>query len=172
MAIRLSLDGPMTYDEFLRAYRPRASNLMWLIGAGASAAAGIPTADNLIWRFKRSLFCAEQRISIKAFEDLSSPAGRERLNRYFAEQDRFPRPGSPEEYAEYFEIAYRDSADRRTMLEEFMKGARPSYGHLALASLMKMNKARIVWTPNFDRLIEDAAAKIFGNTSELVVAHA
>lgn len=34
----------MTIDEFLRVYPVRAPNLMWLLGAGAPAATGIPTA--------------------------------------------------------------------------------------------------------------------------------
>jgi hypothetical protein len=59
----------------LRKFRPvltvRAPNLMWLLGAGASASAGIPTASSLIWQFKRTLFCTRQRISAKSCEDLS-----------------------------------------------------------------------------------------------------
>ena len=36
---------------------------------------------------------------------------------------------------------------------------------------MKADKTRVIWTTNFDKLIEDAAAKGFlGNISRLVVA--
>ncbi len=31
-------------DDFARRFSMRAGNLMWLLGAGASAAAGVPTA--------------------------------------------------------------------------------------------------------------------------------
>jgi len=31
-------------DDFVRRFSLRARNLMWLLGAGASASAGIPTA--------------------------------------------------------------------------------------------------------------------------------
>jgi hypothetical protein len=48
----------MKLDEFLRLHALRAPNVAWLLGAGASAAAGIPTAFDMIWDFKRTLFCA------------------------------------------------------------------------------------------------------------------
>jgi NAD-dependent SIR2 family protein deacetylase len=159
----------MTTNDFLRMFPIRASNLMWLLGAGASASAGIPTATDLIWVFKRALFCADQRVSPKSCEDLSSATVRSRLNSYFDGQGAFPREGSPEEYAAYFEAAYPDANDRRRLLEGFLAGIKPSYGHLALAALMRMGRVRLVWTPNFDRLIEDAAVQFFGGTSGFVV---
>lgn len=39
-------------DDFARRFALRAGNLMWFLGAGASAAAGIPTAGDMIWEFK------------------------------------------------------------------------------------------------------------------------
>lgn len=160
----------MTTDEFLRIFKIRAPNLMWLLGAGASASAGIPTAGSLIWQFKRTLFCAAQRVSVKSCEDLSSSAVRQRLQRYLDTLGAFPPEDSPEEYAAYFEATYPDPGDRRTVLESYLAGAKPSYGHLVLAALMQMDKARVVWTPNFDRLVEDAAVQILGSTSRFVVA--
>jgi NAD-dependent protein deacetylases, SIR2 family len=63
----------MTLPEFLRAFPLRAQNLMWLLGAGASAASGIPTAYDMIWDFKRRLYCAEQRVSLQSCDDLTDP---------------------------------------------------------------------------------------------------
>jgi hypothetical protein len=136
----------------------------------ASATAGIPTAGNLIWQFKRTLFCAKQRVSVKSCEDLSSVTVRQRLQRYFDGLGTFPPEDSPEEYATYFEATYPDPADRRTVLDGCLAGSKPSYGHLVLAALMKLGKVRVVWTPNFDKLIEDAAVHMFGSTAHFVVA--
>jgi NAD-dependent SIR2 family protein deacetylase len=36
-------------DDFARRFKMRAGNLMWLLGAGASAAAGVPTASDMVW---------------------------------------------------------------------------------------------------------------------------
>jgi hypothetical protein len=63
----------MTVDEFLVTYNVRAPQLMWFLGAGSSSAAGIPTAGDLIWKFKQTLFCASQRLSVKSVEDLTLP---------------------------------------------------------------------------------------------------
>jgi hypothetical protein len=160
----------MNIDGFLRIFTVRAPNLMWLLGAGASAAAGIPTAGSLIWQFKRTLFCTSQRISIKSCEDLSNLIIRQRLQRYFETQGTLPPGDSPEEYAAYFEATYPDPGDRRAFLDSYMAGAKPSYGHLVLAALMKMGKIRVVWTPNFDRVVEDAAVQMLGSTSRFVTA--
>jgi NAD-dependent SIR2 family protein deacetylase len=160
----------MSFDQFLVTYNVRAPNLMWLLGAGASAASGIPTAHHLIWQFKRTLFCAAQRISLKNLEDLSDPVTQQRLKRYFDGLGHFPPEDSPEEYAAYFEAAYPHPNDRRTIIEKYVLNGTPSYGHMALGSLLATGSAQIVWTTNFDKLLEDAAVRILGSTSRLVVA--
>jgi len=160
----------MTLDEFLRIYKVRAANLAWFLGAGASAASGIPTAVDLIWQFKRTLFCASQRASVKSCEDLQNSVVQKRLDSYFQSLGTFPAEGAPEEYAAYFEATYADPSDRRAVLDTFLAGVKPSYGHLALAALMQTHKARIVWTPNFDKLIEDASFQMLGSASAFVVA--
>jgi hypothetical protein len=38
-------------------------NLMWFLGSGASAAAGIPTAFDMVWEFKQQLFISQRRVS-------------------------------------------------------------------------------------------------------------
>jgi hypothetical protein len=116
------------------------------------------------------LYCAAQRISLKACEDLSSSLLRRQLQGYFDSLGTFPPANSPDEYAFYFEATYKDPADRRAVIDRYVSGASPSYGHRVLAILLSQGKARIVWTPNFDRLIEDSAVKAFGGTSRIVVA--
>lgn len=160
----------MNYSEFLRAFNLRAPNLAWLVGAGGSAAAGIPTAGDLIWQFKRILYCSSEHISPKVLEDLSNPLVRKRIQSFFDRTGSYPEENAPDEYAAYFEKTYPDARDRRTFLEKFILGVRPGYGHLVLAGLMKIGKLRVVWTTNFDRLIEDAAATLFASTSNLTLA--
>ena len=55
-------------------------------------------------------------------------------------------------------------------MEGKLSGAKPSYGHIALATLMKANRTRIVWTTNFDPLVADACAEAFGSTGSLTTA--
>ena len=157
-------------EEFLRLHPLRAPGIAWFLGAGASAAAGIPTAFDMIWEFKRSLFCAAQRVSLESCADLGSPEVRARLQRHFDDRGGFPPADSPLEYAEYFEAAYPDEGDRQRYLDRQVMRGTPSFGHHALAALLRGDRVRMVWTPNFDPMIEDAVAQMFGTTGRLTTA--
>lgn len=160
----------MDVSEFLRLNAVRAPSLMWFLGAGASASAGVPTAYHLIWEFKRIVFCSEQRVPVKAVADLADPAVRLRLQQYFESKHSYPEHDSDDEYAFYFEAAYPSEADRRRVLDSAMSGATPSYGHKVMAALMSADRVRIVWTTNFDPMVEDAAADVFRTTGRLTTA--
>jgi NAD-dependent SIR2 family protein deacetylase len=142
---------------------------MWLLGAGASAAAGVPTAGQMIWDFKRSIFCSEERVSLHACENLEDPAVQGRIQRHFQPPEH-PRAGDVEEYPHYFERAFPDDADRRRYVQEKVLGATPSFGHDSLAALVKAERARIIWTTNFDRCIETSITRAFNDAGRLVVA--
>ena len=158
----------MDASEFLRLFPLRAPNLMWFLGAGASAAAGIPTAYSLIWDFKRSLFCTSQRKPIAHFADLADDKVRKHIQSYFDAQPNFPAMDAPGEYSFFFQAALPDEADRRQYLDRLVRTARPSFGHRALAELCRAGLARLIWTTNFDRTIEDARVEAYGTSSELV----
>lgn len=154
-------------DDFVRRFTLRASNLMWLLGAGASASAGIPTATDMIWEFKQSLFVSQRRISPQQVADLSNPTVREQLQAHIDSSGKFPPLGAPEEYAALFEAVYPAEGDRRIYLDAKIAGAKPSYGHIALATLMRAQLTRLVWTTNFDPLVADACAKVYDGTGYL-----
>ena len=154
-------------DDFVRRFSMRTVSLMWFLGAGASASAGVPTAMDMIWQFKRSLFVSQSSGASGSSVDLSQPAMRSRIDAHIKSIDGMPLPGAPNEYAVLFEAAYPAEADRRTVLDAALTGAKPSYGHMALATLMRHHLVRLVWTTNFDALIEDACAKVFDTTSAL-----
>lgn len=160
----------MNVEEFLRLFHIRAPNTMWFLGAGASAAAGLPTAYDMIWDFKRTLFCSAQRVTIQSCSDLSNPALRARIQQYFDSLGTFPTKDSEDEYAYYFETTYPSELDRRRYIDRMISGASPSYGHIALAALLKMDKVRALWTTNFDRMVEDAAIPLLGSSGKLIVA--
>lgn len=160
----------MTVSEFAIIYVLRAPNVHWFLGAGASAAARVPTAYELIWEFKKILYCSLQRVPITTITDASDPAVRLRIQSFFDDRGGFPPANSDDEYAAYFEAVYPSEADRRAYLDQKISGATPSFGHHALAALLKADKAHGVWTTNFDRVVEDAAAIAYGTTAKLVTA--
>jgi hypothetical protein len=154
-------------DDFARRFSRRAANLMWFLGAGASASAGIPTAWDMIWDFKQQLYISQRRVSPQMVADLSSSAVRVQLQAYIDASEDLPSLGDPDEYAALFEAVYPAEMDRRTYLDAKMDGAKPSYGHLALATLMRAQLTRLVWTTNFDPLVADACATVYGTTGRL-----
>jgi NAD-dependent SIR2 family protein deacetylase len=154
-------------DDFTRRFALRAANLMWFLGAGASASAGIPTAGDMVWEFKQLLYVSQRRVSLQNVADLSNPAIRSQLQAHIDASGALPAVGSPDEYASLFEAVYPAESDRRAFLDAKLTGAKPSYGHLALAVLMRARRSRLVWTTNFDPLVADSCAKIFGTTGAL-----
>ena len=158
-------------DDFARRFSLRTPNLMWLLGAGASASAGVPTAMDMVWEFKQQLFISQRRTSLQAASDLSNPIIRDRLQAHIDSLGRLPSLGSTDEYAALFEEAYPVEADRRSYLDAKVVGSKPSYGHLALATLMYAGRTSLVWTTNFDALIADACAKVYDTTGSLTTAN-
>jgi hypothetical protein len=157
-------------DDFARRFSLRAPNLMWFLGSGASASAGIPTAFDMVWEFKQQLFVSQRRVSPQAVADLASPTIRAQLEAHIDSSGILPRAGSADEYARLFETVYPAEADRRAYLEAKIAGAKPSFGHMALATLMRERRALIAWTTNFDPLIPDACAKVYDGTGSLTSA--
>ena len=159
----------MDVATFLRAYQMRSGNVMWFLGAGASRAAGIRTADDMIWDFKQNLYRSHKKLPPNAIADPGDPVVQHKLQRFFDDLPDFPTGGIVDEYSRYFEATYPNANDRRAYLDELINLGKPTYGHLALALLMREGCCRIVWTTNFDRTVEDAAAKIYGSTNDLVI---
>ncbi len=143
---------------------------MWFLGAGASAASGVPTASHMVWDFKRTIYAARAKVPLRALGDMGDHSVRLRVQNFFDRAGGYPAENAPEEYAQYFEAAYGNEEDRRRYIQACVEGASPSYGHYALSALMKAERIAVAWTTNFDRLVEDAAAEVFGTTSKLVVA--
>jgi hypothetical protein len=165
----VALAPALDVSAFLRRHGARAPALMWFLGAGTSAAAGVPTAEQMIWDFKRTIFCSEERVPLVACQYIDDPSVRDRIQRHFSAGGH-PAPDDPEEYAHYFELAYPDEVDRRRYIEARVKGAAPSFGHTALAALMAADRARVVWSTNFDPCVETSATHAFGSAGSLTVA--
>jgi hypothetical protein len=163
---RLALDLP----TFLRMFQMRKGQIMWLLGAGASRAAGIKTASDMVWEFKHKLYCSERKQPLAAIADLGDPVVRSKLQSHFDDQKIHPALNAPDEYSHYFERTYPSAMDRRAYIEAQIQQGKPSFGHHALALLLKYGLSRFFWTTNFDRTVEDAAFHALGGTGKLVVA--
>lgn len=148
----------------------RAPNVMWFLGAGASAASGIPTAGHMTLDFKRTLYCMGERVRIEQCSDLGDPVLLRRIQMFLDASGRFPAEGDVEEYARYFEAVYPTESDRRRYIDSLIAGGTPSFGHQVLSVLMALDRVRTVWTTNFDAMVEDSAAEVLRDRRRLNVA--
>jgi NAD-dependent SIR2 family protein deacetylase len=141
--------------QFLRSFKIASGDQMaFFLGSGASIQAGIPTGSNLVWEFKKEIYCSETGTSLERFKDLQSEANRIILQNYFDAKGDNPELYDPSEYSHYFEKCYPASKDREKFIRNKMRDIKPSLGYICLGDLVIKGKIRNIWTTNFDELIE------------------
>ena len=82
----------VSLDELARLHVVRGGQIMWLIGAGASAAAGVATAGQMIDEFRQLIYATVHKVPVAALS-LTEPAVRDRIECYFAGHPGYPDPG-------------------------------------------------------------------------------
>lgn len=144
-------------STFARSFALDPSRWAWFLGAGASAAANVPTGNHMIAEFKAQMFSDALNIPLREI-DTGDPLWIDRIQAHFASTAILPPSGDPDEYAAAFEAAYPSAADRRTYIDSKVGRARPSFGHRVLAGLVATGRANCIFTTNFDPLVENAVA--------------
>lgn len=48
------------------------NNIDFFLGSGASLLTGIPSGQNLVWQFKKEIYCTENCVSKEVFKDLQN----------------------------------------------------------------------------------------------------
>lgn len=152
--------------SFARLFSQRGPQLAWLLGAGTSAAAGVPTGWDMIADFKKRLYCEFTGLPLAEI-DVAEPIWLERIDSFFDGANGMPASGDPSEYAVAFEAVFPEAKDRRAYIDEAIRKGNPTFGHRVLAALITQGVLRCVFTTNFDALVERAVVV----TDELVPAH-
>ena len=138
----------------------RPQNYAWFLGAGASRAAGLPTATDIIWDLKRRHYCREENHDIDR-HDLQNNAVRERIQSYFDSRG-FPSLWDDNEYTVYFDRIFGADRERqRQYIKAMLSEERLSLsvGNRVLGALLVAGLARVVFTTNFDTVVEKAVAE-------------
>ena len=162
----------MNIINFLTHYILNAPQMMWFLGAGTSRSAGMPSANDITWDLKRKIYCTNENQYITDNE-LSNEAIRSKIQAYFDTQS-CPKLWSEEEYAFFFKLALGDQPElHQKYLEEKLGKNHISInsGHRILAALMALNKARLIFTTNFDDVIETAFANMTGKNLQAFNLH-
>lgn len=145
----------MSGAHFATAFALRPNLVAWFLGAGASAASGIPTGYAMIRDFKAQIFCRETNLSKREI-DTADSIWIDRIDDFFRRTSMLPPDGDPTEYAAAFEAVYPQPRHRRQYIADAVAKGTPCFGHKVLASLMAAGKVDCVFTTNFDPLAEDA----------------
>ncbi len=136
----------LPYTQVVRLIADRdklAFNL--LLGAGASKSSGVPLASEMIDEWRK--IAHEEQGAGKDF------------TQWCSEQDWF---GKENEYSCVFEALYPDPPSRQKFIETKIKDAFPSWGYLYLASIVERGRFNVIFTTNFDDLVNDALTVFLG----------
>jgi hypothetical protein len=150
-------------QEFLRHFVHHAPQLMWFLGAGSSRSSGLPTALDLIWDLKRRYYCAQENQDVQT-HNVANNAIRAKIQGYI-DGKGFPAAWSPEEYSFYFKLMFGNDYDaQRSYIQSQMSTDKVTLtiGQRALAALLAMGRTRLVFTTNFDAVVETAYAAATG----------
>ncbi len=143
-------------SKFATAFALRPNLVAWFLGAGASAASGIPTGYDMVRDFKAQIFCRENNLSKREI-DTSDQVWIDRIDAFFRRTSLLPPDGDPTEYAAAFEAVYPQSRHRRQYIDDAISKGTPCFGHKVLGSLIAARKVDCVFTTNFDPLVEESA---------------
>lgn len=136
----------------------RASGTAWLLGAGASAGSGVPTAGQLIDRLLTELYARENKLTVAEVE--RRPDWINLVRAAYDGRNGLPKLSDTAMYSAVFDRVFRESDVRARWLEGVLDGRAPHFEHHVLAAMMSSGAAPLVVTTNFDLLIEDAYNKL------------
>ena len=150
-------------ETLLGHFVQNARQLMWFLGAGTSRTAGMPTATDITWDLKRKYYCLHENQDLQT-HDINNQAIRHKIQDYL-DSKGFPALRTPEEYSFYFDLTFgEDHLSQQRYISGQLDSQRISLniGHRVLAALLEMDLARVVFTTNFDEVIETAFSAVTG----------
>ena len=152
-----------TEQDFIAHFVQNSPQIMWFLGAGTSRTAGMPTAMDIIWDLKQKYFCLQENQELQV-HNLHNKAIRDKIQNYM-DGKGFPMAGSSGEYSFYFDLMFgEDCGAQQQYIAAQLDPRKTSLniGHRVLAALLELGLARVVFTTNFDDVIEDAFSAITG----------
>ncbi|MGZ5865676.1 MAG: SIR2 family protein [Xanthobacteraceae bacterium] len=156
---------PIDQKQITSLICARPQNFAWFLGAGASRSVGLPSATDILWDLKRQYYCREENQEITR-QDIQNDAVRDRIQT-FMESRGFPAEWAEEEYETYFEKIFgTDKEKQRRYVSSVLaeEKVRLASGHRVLGAMISMGSCRVVFTTNFDTVIEKAVAAMGGKS--------
>jgi len=130
------------------------SEFSLFLGAGASVSSGVKSASEMISEWQKKLFVSRK--------------GTENFTEWLDKQDW---NNVDDKYSRLFEEVYDQPSQRRAYIEDATKNSKPSWGYAYLTSLIEAKLFNVIFTTNFDDLINDACYSFTENLRPMVCAH-
>ncbi|MFC1991118.1 SIR2 family protein [Chloroflexota bacterium] len=157
------LNNDYSEQDFISHFVQNAQHLMWFLGAGTSRTAGIPSATDIVWELKRKYYCLHENQDLQS-HDIHNKAIQRKIQNYL-DSKGFPSPMSAEEYSFYFDLTFGDdySSQQKFIVDQLdPRTLSLNIGHRVLAALLEMGLTRVIFTTNFDEVIETAYSAVTG----------
>ena len=129
-------------------------NFALLLGSGASVTSKVRTAEAMIEEWRRLRYQRE--------------GSEEKYRLWIKNQSWYQHE---DEYSILFESIYDQPSQRRVVIEECIKNAHPSWGYVYLANLLDSSFFDVVFTTNFDDLLNEACYLYSDGLRPIVGAH-
>ena len=145
-------------EEFATTWAVQRPRFAWLLGAGASASAGVPLASSIRDQLLVDRYAAVHKL-VRQDLDETDPALLERVHTFFDDANDMPPLGSPSDYSAAFDLCLPEPAARKALLQQLIDGARPGFAQRVFGGLIVAGACDLVITTNFDRLAEKSFAE-------------
>lgn len=140
--------------NLLKARVDKHPNYALFLGAGASVTSGIKPTSKMIEAWRQAVYANN-----KGGEDFSD---------WLEKQDWYE---ADDEYSRLFEMVYDQPSQRRVYIEKCVKDAKPSWGYAYLSGLIGNGIFNVVFTTNFDDLVNEACFAFTNDLRPMVCAH-
>ena len=151
-------DITLNYDAFIRSIKRNVdSQLIFLLGAGASISSGIKSAQECIWDWKRDIVVTKNPNTSDLYKNLKEDSVKQAIQRWLDNEGIYPRLNDPDEYSFYAEKAYPIADDRRKYFQSLFDKKEPYIGYKLLCHLNSAGLVKSIWSTNFDGLVVKAA---------------
>lgn len=142
-------------NTFVNSFKIKPDKSMsFLLGAGASVSSNIPSGGQMVWDFKRTLYCTAQNLRTNMYGDMSKENVQKEIQAYFDGQMGYPKLWSTQEYSFYLEKCYPLRRDREYYIQKKVRDVTPSLGYRCMGELIINEKVDLVATTNFDDLVQ------------------
>ena len=154
----------MIYEQLIRHINIMGNGeIDFFLGAGASVGSGIPSGGDLIWYFKRKIYCDANHITPDEYKDLYLPSTRKTFQQYFDAKGNYPELNSAFEYSYYFQECFPLAIARQRFIDSQVSNKNPSLGYLCLADLIVKDRIKNNIQPStlglFDVIVEKIEEK-------------